>query len=159
EPASQEGRRYTFQIPAPRRSVVVYYYFDTAAPQEDRGQAASTPSSARQAPSVYFVSHDHLGDRDIHGDLVDIFDVIRLVRPEAWSVPAPFADRLRAAGITDARAAIVRLLRPLMKANAGRAVTSIEHSPTEARIVLADESSVSIPRPWHGSISEVTFNG
>jgi dolichyl-phosphate-mannose-protein mannosyltransferase len=159
EPAWNEGRRYSFQIPAPRRSVVVYYYFETAAPHEDHGQAALTPSGGRQAPFVYFVSHDHLGDRDIHGDLVDIFDVIRLARLEAWREPARFADRLRAAGMTDARTAIVRLLRPLMKANADQAVTSIERSSTDARIVLADDSSVSIPRQWHGSISEVTFNG
>ena len=53
-------------------------------------EAASRPKQrrlrpiGRLAPFVYAVSDDHLGDLDVHGDLLDVFDVARLLRREAW---------------------------------------------------------------------------
>ncbi len=52
---------------------------------------------------MYFVNHDHLGDLDAHGDVLDVFDIVRLARHEAWNEPLPFADRLRAVGAGDVR--------------------------------------------------------
>ena len=66
--------------------------------------------AARRRRSVYFVSQDHLGDFDRHHDLLDIFDVIRLARHEAWGEGLPASESLRRAGVTDARTAIRWLL-------------------------------------------------
>src|SRR5262245_7229212 len=45
-------------------------------------------------PFVYFVSSDHLGDMDRHGDVLDVFDVVRLMRHAAWNEDVPYSSRL-----------------------------------------------------------------
>ena len=70
---------------------------------------------SRTAPYVYFISTDHLGDPDRHGDLLDVFDVARLVRRALWADPVPFAGQLDVDGdgrVTeqDLRAAVKALL-------------------------------------------------
>jgi hypothetical protein len=102
-PTRAEGRHYTFEIPATRGKAVIYYYFVTqwsGAPRRVR----TTPPAGRRAPFVYFVSDDHLGDLDVHGDLLDVFDVTRLIRRQAWNEPAADEERWRAAGVADAAA-------------------------------------------------------
>src|SRR5262245_37739682 len=109
-PVSEDGRRYVFEIPAPRRSAVIYYYFVTEWPPAFRRRLQSTPPTGAGAPFVYFVSQDHLGDLDVHGDLLDVFDVVRLARAGAWGEPIPHAEELRRAGITNASDAIAALM-------------------------------------------------
>ena len=48
-----------------------------------------TPARGADDPLIFFVSTDHLGDLDRHHDLADIFDVIRLLRHQAWNEPLP----------------------------------------------------------------------
>jgi hypothetical protein len=158
-PTQVDAGRYTFEIPAPGRSAVIYFYFVTAWPARVDAAIPTTPPAGKHAPFVYFVSHDHLGDMDLHGDLLDIFDVIRLARHEAWNEPVPFADTLDAAGVTDARHAVALLMRPLLGEQAGTAVAHLERGEAEVRITLSDGSSMAIPRIWRGSIADVTFTG
>ncbi|HXD73312.1 MAG TPA: hypothetical protein VN628_06240, partial [Vicinamibacterales bacterium] len=110
-----------------------------------------TPALGAAAPSVYFVSQDHLGDMDRYHDLLDVFDVIRLARHEAWNEPLPAADLLRRAGIVDVNTAVTRLLGP--------AEVQVTHDETSARIALAGDSTVTIPRMWRGLITDVAIMG
>jgi hypothetical protein len=105
---------------------------------------------------VYFVSADHLGDLDVHADQLDIFDVVHLARQAAWGEPVPFADKLHAAGVTAAPDAIAVLMRPLLEEKAKHVVSNVEHDAAEVRFRFSDGSSMTIPRKWHGSISELT---
>jgi hypothetical protein len=156
-PVRIDGRRYTFEIPAPGRKAVIYYYFVSGGPAGlDRAVQITPPDGAR-APFVYFVSPDHLADLDVHADLLDIFDVVRLARHSAWGEPVPFADKLRSAGIAGAQEAVVVLMRPLLKEKAKHLVSNVEHDAAEMRIRFSDGSSMTIPREWHGSMSELTL--
>jgi hypothetical protein len=150
-----DGRSYTFEI-APRRAPAVIRYYLTASWTDSAGTIIrTTPRLGDRAPLVYFVTRDHLGDADAAGDLLDIFDVIRLMRREAWGEPVPFDDRLRAAGIVDVRAAGAALLRPVLSAAAEHSVSSLDSDAGEARLLFADRSRIVVPRSWHGRITEI----
>lgn len=148
---------YVFEIPAPRRELVLYYEFTTRWPADHDPPVQDTPAAGARAPFVYFVAHDHLGDLDAHGDLLDVFDIIRMARHEAWNEPLPFAGKLQAAGVGDVRAAVERL----MERGGVRlaAVEDVTHSDLDARITLDDRSTITIPRDWHGRITDVAFVG
>src|SRR5439155_1517541 len=90
--------RFTFELPPPEGDTAVYYYYFEAiwpfdSPRERGSLRASpmtivdTPALGANAPALYFVSQDHLGDMDRYHDLLDVFDVIRLARHEAWGEP------------------------------------------------------------------------
>jgi hypothetical protein len=106
---------------------------------------------------VYFVSHDHLGDLDAHGDLLDVFDIVRLARHEAWNEPLPFADRLRAVGAGDVRGAVRRLM--LRDGVQQGSVADVTHTDRDARITFDDGSTMTIPRAWHGRITDIALAG
>ena len=57
-----------------------------------------TPAAGPADPRIHFVSSNHFGDLDAHGDLLDIFDIVRMLRFLAWHEPLPFAERLDADG-------------------------------------------------------------
>ena len=116
----------------------------------------TTPRDGASAPFVYFVSNGHLDDLDTHGDLLDVFDVVRLMRNAAWKEPVPFRERLEAGGATDPIAAVAILMRPFFGQNAGRVVT-FDSTDATARLVFADRSTLEVPRHWSGSITEVAI--
>jgi hypothetical protein len=149
---NRETGRFTFELPPPDSDTATYYYyFDVSLPSPNGATHIYTPALGAAAPSVYFVSQDHLGDMDRYHDLLDVFDVIRLARHESWNEPLPAGDLLRRAGIVDVRTAVARLLGP-----AGVQVT---HDENSARIELAGDSTITIPRSWQGVLSDVTFTG
>jgi hypothetical protein len=82
--------------PAPSPTTYYYYfeYFEAGAPDRPAPRVGRMPRDGEAAPLVYFISDDHLGDLDRHGDLLDIFDLARMLRHVAWRDPLPFADRL-----------------------------------------------------------------
>ena len=149
--------QYVFEIPAPRGDAVVYYEFTTRWPADHDPPVQVTPPAGARAPFVYFVTRDHLGDLDAHGDLLDVFDIVRLARHEAWNEPLPFADRLNAAGAGDVRTAVARLM--LRDGVPRGAVADVTHTDRDARITLDDGSAISIPREWHGRITDIAFAG
>jgi len=151
---------WTFEIPPPRREAVIYYYFTTRWPPGHRPAVQMTPAEGPSAPSVYFVTTNHLGDVDVHGDLLDIFDVVRLVRRDAWNEPLPFADHLRMAGADSVGAAVARLAAAVGAAGGAEpALTSLERDEQRARLKFVDRSIITVPRVWHGRITEVRFEG
>ncbi len=143
---------FRFELPPPDGDeAVYYYYFETAWPSPDGNTTTvDTPATGANGPSVYFVSQDHLGDMDRHQDLLDVFDVIRLARHEAWGDALPAADRLQHAGAGDVRGAVQRLVH--MEA-------AFSHDERTAVIALGAGSTVTIPRDWHGRLSDVTIIG
>ena len=149
---------HTFQIPAPGRDVVLYYFFAATWSGPSGPNVQMTPSLGSEAPSVYFVSHNHLGDMDLHGDLLDVFDLVRLLRHEAWGEALPWADRLNAAGVAGARQAAAVLLRPVLNAEADAAVSSVTSDETHTRMTFADGSAIVVPRTWHDRITELTVS-
>jgi len=154
-PTRVGARRYAFQIPPPGRDAVVYYYFVTTWSEPSGPARRTTPTAGARDPFVYFVSHDHLGDLDAHGDRLDVFDVVRLIRQTAWSEPLPFEGAVRQAGVADARLAIAHLLRATLGDKADTATVRIESNDVYARVDFADGSAISIPRQWGGQITDL----
>jgi hypothetical protein len=149
--------RYVFEIAPRGDDVVIYYHFTTRWEADHDPPVQDTPAAGARAPFVYFVNHDHLGDLDRHGDVLDVFDIVRLARHEAWNEPLPFADRLRAVGAGDVRGAVRRLM--LRDGVAQASVTDVTHTDRDARITLDDGSTITIPREWHGRITDIALAG
>jgi hypothetical protein len=159
-PIGVDSGWYTFEIPAPSRDAIVYYYFTTRWSQSRDHTIITTPAAGQRAPFVYFVSQNHLGDLDTHGDLVDVFDLVRLIRREAWSEALPFDEALRAAEVADSRAAVFALARPLVPDEEDRAmlVSAVRHDASAAHMTFRDGSTLTIPRVWDGEITSLAFD-
>jgi hypothetical protein len=158
-----DGRDVTFEVPSPPAPAVVYYYL-TAWRAGLRGtREYVTPPAGTAAPLVYFVSNDHLGDRDLHGDLLDSFDVIRMMRRRAWDEPLPFADKLTAAGIDgdDLNHPLQVLKRALgdESTDGQPIVADFTSDDREARLTLSDGSTITVPRVWQGRITDLIVRG
>jgi hypothetical protein len=113
---------------------------------------------------VYFVSDDHLGDLDRHGDLLDVFDVVRLLRHIEWGEPVEASDRLDFNGDgrlseADARIAADTLLAHAMPPHAGEAHGRVAATATVAVLRLDDGSSLTVPRAWTGKITDLEVTG
>lgn len=111
-PATVVGDQASWQIPAQPDPTAVYYRFVSPA-----SGTRVEPALENNAPYVYFVSTDHLGDPDRHGDLLDVFDIARLLLRVEWNDPVPFAAQLDVDGdgrLTepDLRAAVKALVWP-----------------------------------------------
>ena len=160
-PARIDAAGVTFEVPAPGGDAVIYYYFEAAWLIDGATDQRPTPSGGAAAPFVYFVSQDHLGDLDIHGDLLDVFDLIRLARHAAWGEPIAHADQLAAAGIgpDDVETAASRLADAAVQRAPAHPVTAVTHDATGLRILFRDGSSIAVPRAWSGRITDATFIG
>jgi dolichyl-phosphate-mannose-protein mannosyltransferase len=148
--------RFVFELPPPPESPATYYYYFEVTWKSDTGQVAiDTPAGGAATPSVYFVSQDHLGDLDRYHDLLDVFDVVRLARREAWGDALPAADLLRRAGVVDVRTAVQSLIggddQPL--------TVELDHDDRTARIVVGGDSTITIPRDWHEKLTDLTLVG
>lgn len=144
-----------YELPAQPDPTTIYYYFEGIAPaapgQPARRLLAPTPGEA--APFVSFVSTDHLGDLDRHDDLLDIFDVVRLLRHLAWQEPVPSTGLLDRNG--DGRldendlAATIGALVP-EAARHGQPKIAISVLAESVTLSLADASTLTVPRRFQG---------
>lgn len=141
----------TLEADMPPLSAPATYYFFV--------DGVTTPDPA---PSVYFVSQDHLGDLDRHGDLLDVFDLVRLARHLAWREP-PGAEHLDFDGdgrLTDedlqrgADAILAHATPPTAASH-----VSVERSSTAATLRFADRSTIVVPRSWSGRVTDLEVNG
>ncbi|HET9831457.1 MAG TPA: glycosyltransferase family 39 protein [Vicinamibacterales bacterium] len=156
KPETVSNGRFVFELPAPLESpATYYYYFEVTWPGETGVTTIDTPPGGAATPLVYFVSQDHLGDLDRFHDLLDVFDVVRLARHDAWSEPLPAADLLRRAGAVDVRTAVQWLLggddQPLS--------VDVDHDDHTARITIGGDSTITIPREWDEKLTDLTFIG
>jgi len=152
--------RFTFELPPPEGDTAVYYYyFEAAWANEGGATVVDTPAPGPGAPAVYFVSQDHLGDMDRYHDLLDIFDVIRLARHDAWGEPLPAAESLTRAGAGNVQHAAARLLQIAFEGHDPPPAVHFDHDDQAARITLGAGSTITIPREWHERLTDVSVSG
>lgn len=140
-----------YELPAQPDPTTIYYYFEGMA-SAGPGQPARrllAPTLGEAAPFVSFVSTDHLGDLDTHHDLLDIFDVVRLLQYLAWQEPVPSMGVLDRNGDgrldeTDLVATIAALLPEA--ARHGPPSVAISVAPDSVTLSLADGSTLTVPR-------------
>jgi hypothetical protein len=157
---TREGPRARVDIPPPRGEAVLYYYFTATWPGADR---ADTPPDGAAAPFVYFVTRDHLGDQDVHGDLVDVFDLVRAARAAAWNEAVPNAARLAALGLrSDDPGAVARVLADHAFPDSDRSAAGIVSRQISGEMLtlrFADGSEIVIPHRWSGRITDLAVSG
>ena len=142
---------------APAPAPTAYYFsFEALLPE---GTARRVPDAA----SVYFVADDHLGDLDRHDDLLDVFDVIRLLRHLAWNEPITAHAQLdfdRDGRLTRADiSAAIDLLLASSAHPAGTSVADIIADANAVRMQLADGSIFTVPHAWSNRITDVDVRG
>ena len=156
------GAALTFELPGQPIPTTVYYFFETNWRDDVTGQrrTQTTPADAHIAPFVFFVANDHLRDLDRHADLLDVFDLVRLIRHFAWKEPlAATPSDLDGDGRTselDLRSAVVRLLGDRATDDVYSGFTTTEAAAT---IRLADDSSVTVLRSRDFQVTDLEVRG
>ena len=147
-----DGRGFRADLAPSPAPTAYYFYFDGAVP------------SREAAPYVYFVSGDHLGDLDRHGDLLDVFDIVRLMRHLAWHEPVAGREDLDFDGDgrlseADPRRAADLLLAHAVPPHQSGGPARVD--PGAASVVLRwnDGSSIGVPRAWSGRITDIEASG
>jgi len=152
EPRWPERRAFLAELPPSPAPTTVHFYVDGVTP------------SREAAPYVFFISADHLGDIDRHGDVLDVFDLVRLLRHLAWHEAVPRAEALDFDGDgrlseADARLAADLLLAHAVPPRPATGPASVEAGPASAALRLGDGSSLRVPRAWSGRITDVDVSG
>jgi len=146
---------------------VVSYYFDVDWPAAAASgtRRIRTPFFAGDGPFRHVVTAKHFGDLDFHHEYLDVFDVVRLARHLAWNEPAPDepALDLNADGrLTEADLdrAVSVLASP---AGSGRHVShtfkTLRTTPEAVTMVLADDSTLTVPRSSRGLVTDLEVRG
>lgn len=113
---------------------------------------------------VFLISTDHLRDMDRHGDLLDVFDVVRMMRHAAWEEPLTNLSRLdfdRDGRVTATD--VVRAAGVLLGASSRSAAPSpagrFAADAAWATLHFADASHLAVPRRWAGLVTDLDVSG
>jgi hypothetical protein len=153
----------TFTVPRQPSPIALYYFFETRSSVEGRSSVNQIPPTGDTHPLMTVVSRDHLGDLDVDNHVLDIFDIVRMVRHVAWheALPASVNLDLDGDGQTterDIRTAIAVLLhRSVPAAAAPDEVASIDKTDAAAAVALRDGSAFTVPRHWSGRLTDITL--
>ena len=143
------GIRLAFELPAIAAPATIYYFLESG--------GRTFPPGGNDEPLIYFVSHDHLGDLDSRHELLDFFDLARLMRHLAWgdALPAPL-DLNRDGKVTaaDLEVAVEALIPEISNVFAG-----FEFDDRRAIFRLSDGSSLTMPREFRGRQTDVEGAG
>ncbi len=144
--AIEEHGAVRAEVPISPAPTTYYFVVDDGHPEHPR------------RPQLFFVTHDHLGDADRHGDLLDVFDVVRMARHIVWAEPLPATNhvdfdgngRIDAADLQDAVRALL----------ARRDVTAaIDSFDNHVVLRLSDGSTIAAPRAWSGRVTDLDVRG
>jgi hypothetical protein len=143
--------RYEFEIPAQVAPTTIYYFFD--------GGDTTMPPGGNAGPFVYFVSANHLGDLDTANELLDIFDLVRIIRLLAWREPVSGGAPLDLTGDgqidrDDLKAAVEQLIP-----EAPQAFAALDTGTDAATLRLRDGSGITVPRDFSGRHTDLTVIG
>lgn len=149
-----------YVIRAQSNHTTLYYFFEQTDPAA--ATRVTTPLGGEQNPLVAFISDDHLADLDRHDDLLDMFDLVRMLRHIAWQEPLRAADKvdLNHDGRVDAADVdtLVTLAVPEMMARFPAPASSIDTTEATVTVRLADQSWVSVPRAFGGRQTDVALS-
>jgi hypothetical protein len=161
-PSTMTSTSIQFDIPGQPSPTAVYYYLEAS--WEGRPGTQTPPNRGAAAPFVYFVSEAHLIDLDRHNDLLDVFDLVRLLRWEAWREPPSNRAALdlnddEALDSRDLERAAAELLGAAGEVAANAAITAVETTDQAVTLRLADGSWFRVPRAFSGNITDLQAEG
>ena len=148
-----------FAIPPQPLPSAVHFYFD----ETDGTRTFTTPVEGPANPWIVFVADDHLGDLDRSDEILDIFDIGRLMRHLAWQEPLPANERLDLDGdgaITerDLVKAVIAIL-PRTTGVAELPDPQLRVEADRARLVFIDGSSLQMPKAFGGKQTDFEVEG
>ncbi|HWI18808.1 MAG TPA: glycosyltransferase family 39 protein [Vicinamibacterales bacterium] len=158
------GNRYAGSIPPVGREARIYHHVEAEWPADVAAAPSLTPAGGDADPFVYFVSNRHTENLDVDDVLLDLFDVVGMVRHLAWAEPVSAQAKLDAnhdgrLDESDLRAALRKMLRGLDRGEPSidrlRAITL---SDTSATLRFVDESRLVVPRQWNGEYTDLTVD-
>lgn len=145
-------RTFHWTVPGQPIPTVLYYVVEARWPD---GGVERLPGSAVDQPGIHFVSDAHLADLDQHGDLLDIFDVMRMVRGVAWKEGSEAK-----ATEPELRRSVAALLRSHSgRVEEGDVVSAFRADDSRAVVAFVDGSTLTVPRSSTGRISDVVPEG
>jgi hypothetical protein len=155
-PSNREHLTYFFAVPPQPAPTVLYYYLEASWPNEP---TTLTPSDGVNHPAVHFVSRDHLVDLDVRNDLLDIFDIVRMIRAMAWAEPTDArTDFDRDSRIT--RDDLVVALRALLGPGESETAAGAEVDVHPDRAILRlGANTLEVPRTWRQQITDLIPSG
>jgi len=164
-PVDKKNNLSTFLIPPQKAPSTIYYYFENRCPA-DPGQPEVIiyPEDGHEDPLIHFIFKDHLGDADLAGDLLDIFDVVRMLRHVFLSQELRFGDRLDFDRDGKVSEADVRLAARLLMPEKGRKppghqppdrISEISNGTDSILIEFLDGSRMLIPHSYGGRITDI----
>jgi len=142
---------YEFDIPAQTAPTTLYYYFEAG--------GLTTPPSGNAGPLVFFVAKDHLGDLDSAHDLLDIFDVVRLIRLLAWQEPISPDARLDLTGDGIINGSDLQTAVTALMPEAGQSLVAVDRTADNATLRLKDGSTITVPRNFSGRHTDLSVSG
>jgi Dolichyl-phosphate-mannose-protein mannosyltransferase len=160
-PRELSGISALFEMPPQPAPTVVYYYLEASWPGVSGTQ--TTPDGGTTNPFVYFVSDEHLVDLDRRDDLLDVFDLVRLLRWEAWkeSPRAPEKLDFAADGSLDRRdlEQVVAYLLDAAGETGHRTGKGIDSNVQSVTLRLEDGSWLRVPRAFSGKVTDLEAEG
>jgi hypothetical protein len=149
--SGKETNPVHYELPPQSNGTTLYYYFE----QASQSGVFSAPFGGAANPYVAFISEDHLGDLDRHADVLDLFDVVRVLRHLAWGEPLPVADKLdlNRNGVVDEAdlAAMIEATASDVMSRAPRRPLGIESSDSAVTLRFPDDSWLKVPRDFNGT--------
>ncbi len=164
-PVEKNNGLLTYLIPPRKAPAGVYYYFENRG-YTDSGQDTVQffPPDGPEDPLIHFVNKDHLGDADLSGDFLDVFDVIRMLRHIFLSQELPFKDRLdfdRDGEVTETDVRLAAgLLLPARRVNnpehkLSERIDEIRDETDSTLVTFLDGSRMAIPHGYSGKITDI----
>ena len=162
---ARSGETTLFEIPTQADGTTLYYYFEAVLLAAD-GQTSvpvTVPVEGATNPLISFVSTNHVGDLDRHGDLIDVFDIVRVVRHLAWGEPLANAGRLDfdhdgEVDRQDLEKAIAVLLPDAHRIAGGPAFRRLETGADAAVLVLGD-GALRVPKAFAWRQTDLAASG
>jgi len=154
--------RYDGSIPPVGRDARIYYHIEANWPPGVSAVPSLTPTGGDTDPFVYFVSDRHTTNLDVDDVLLDVFDVVAIVRHLAWQEPVAVhakldADRDDDIDDADLRQWLRKMLRGLDRGEPSiDRLLSLTHDGSSATLRFTDDSTLVIPRQWNHEYTDLT---
>jgi hypothetical protein len=161
-PGWQELRPATYEVPPQPDHTTLYYYFEQIVPGA-AGSPFQSPNGGAANPLIVFVSDDHLADLDRHDQVLDMFDLVRLLRHIAWQEPLKTTNELNRkldlnqdGRIDDADVNVyIRIMVPTSVMGRSAPAGRIQSDGEAVTLQLADGSWIRVPRSFGGRQTDV----
>ena len=158
-PERTNGRNHRFAIPGQPIPTAVYYYFRGRRTISNGSIELVDPPGGGDNPYVWFVDDQHLGNIDRHHDVLDVFDLISVVRHLAWAEPVDAVRLDFDRDGTVSRQDLDSLVATLLPEAQPPPSATLTAAAADATVTLTDGSALRIPAEWLALHTDLDVRG